>query len=656
MRLIPIVMTALLLIVTPVLAQADIYTDPQDRFTAPIPTNWTATTIISEDPAATYVTFTDPDSLLPIHILVVPGATVAEGLQAAWEIVDPDFDLEIAQTQALPASKGIDEAAQIVYDTGSQSDIALGVGQRIGDTVYALLGRGDMTTFAQRNSQVVIILSGLNILSVEKTSLAGVEPITLDENSLAELDAFIEEWLPKFEIPGAAVAIVQNGEVIHLKGYGVRELGSPDPITPDTLMMIGSTGKTMTTLMLATLVDDGLLDWETPVVDILPTFAVNDPERTQQIHVRHLVCACTGVPRRDFELLFNASDLSAEDIIESLQTFDFFTDFGEAFQYSNQMVGTGGYIAALAAGGEYGDLFNAYAAIMDERVFDPIGMERTTFDFAEVEADDNYASPHAINLNDEYYPLPLSMEQTLTPIAPAGASWSTAADMAQYLITQLNNGVNADGERVVSVENLDKTREAQVAVSADSDYGLGWFVDDYKGLQLIQHGGNTLGFSSEFGFLPEVDLGIVVLTNAQASNIINVAIRERLFEIAFEQEPAIGDVLTSQLAQAEEQFAAILADLSDEIDAEAVEPYLGTYTNDALGAITLSLVDSELILDAGEFQTTLWAVTSEDAEPNTYIMSNAPLPTTPVSLRDEDGEPVVVVGQSIAEYTFTAAE
>src|SRR5690606_22596971 len=124
-------------------------------------------------------------------------------------------------------------------------------------------------------------------------------------------------------------------------------------ITPDTHMMIGSTGKTMTALLVAGLVDDGVIDWDTPVIEVLPRFAVADEELSRTITFRNLLCACTGVPRRDLELAFNYDELSAEAVVESLRSFEFFTAFGEAFQYSNQLVATAGYAAAAAAGAPY---------------------------------------------------------------------------------------------------------------------------------------------------------------------------------------------------------------------------------------------------------------------------------------------------------------
>ena len=145
------------------------------------------------------------------------------------------------------------------------------------------------------------------------------------------------------------------------------------------------------------------------------------------------------------------------------------------------MVATGGYIAALAGGSGQQSLYEGYLAQMQQRVFDPIGMENTTFRFDEVEADPDHATPHGVNVLFEYHPIPLSTEELLTPIAPAGASWSNVRDMARYLITEMNQGVSPDGKRVVSAENLKVTWQPQVAISADTSYGLGWIVDKYEG-------------------------------------------------------------------------------------------------------------------------------------------------------------------------------
>jgi CubicO group peptidase (beta-lactamase class C family) len=155
------------------------------------------------------------------------------------------------------------------------------------------------------------------------------------------------------------------------------------------------------------------------------------------------------------------------------------------------MVGTGGYVAALAGGATQGDLFNGYQEVLQEKVLGPIGMNDTTISFDAVKERGNYALPHGLAISGERVTLSLEQEEVLSPIAPAGAHWSTAPDMARYLITELNKVVSPDGTHVISEENLLETWTPQVPVSDTENYGLGWFVGEYKGIQLINHGGNT---------------------------------------------------------------------------------------------------------------------------------------------------------------------
>ncbi len=299
--------------------------------------------------------------------------------------------------------------------------------------------------------------------------------------------------------------------------------------------------------------------------------------------MENLVCACTGVPRRDMELFFNYDELDAEAIVESLADFEFFTDFGEAFQYSNQMVATGGYVAAAAAGGEYGDLYDAYVALVQDRVLDPIHMPRTTLDFQTVLSGENYAIPHELTLEGEYRPIPFDWERFVTPVAPAGAYWSTVEDMGRYLITELNRGVTPDGERIVSAENLTHTWEPQVPIAADVFYGLGWIISDYKGQPVIAHGGNTIGFTSELAFLPEADIGISVITNAWGTNAFNEAVRTRLLELVFEQEFEADEGAAFAFETLRSQMAEMAAKVADTVDPDVVTPFLGDYENEALG-------------------------------------------------------------------------
>jgi CubicO group peptidase (beta-lactamase class C family) len=636
-----------LLTIVPVMAQDDeTYEDPDGLFTVPVPTNWTV------EQADGYAIMRDPDEEITVYALAVEAETIEEGIDAAWALIDPDFDLEPLQTQEVPSAEGVEATLVITYDTNLQVRIVQAFGQLHEGIVYLLFFDADTTAAQERAAQIQIIASGFTITALEQTDLTTVEASEIDDDMLAELEAYIEDVMERFDTPGLAVSIVQDGEVIYSNGFGVTEQGGDQEVTSETMMMIGSTNKSMTTMLMATLVDDGLMEWDTPVVDILPTFALADPEITQEITVRHLVCACTGVPRRDFEWLFNT--FSPQDVIDSLATYEVFTDFGEAFQYSNQMVATGGYVATLASGGHYNNLYNDYVTLMQDRVFDPIGMESTTFSFEDVIAGENYAIPHGFNLIGEYEPISLNIERLLSPMAPAGAVWSNVDDMARYLITELNEGESPDGERVVSAENLAVTWEAQVAVSADIDYGLGWMIEDYYGVQIIQHGGNTLGFSSDLAFVPELGIGISVLSNQQGA-IVNGAIRYRLLELVFGQDAEYDAQLMAAInaSAAQQQESGIDYVPADEDD---TADYVGHYHNDELGEVRVSFEDDALMLNAGEFVTELRLQTGGDDEEEVYLTYSPPLAGLPIRFVEGDEGMQLVIGTGVVEYVFDKVE
>jgi CubicO group peptidase (beta-lactamase class C family) len=316
------------------------------------------------------------------------------------------------------------------------------------------------------------------------------------------------------------------------------------------------------------------------------------------------------------------------------------------------MVATGGYIAAMAAGGTWDSLYDSYVAAMQQHVLAPMAMRRSTFSFDSVRADGNYAVPHGARLDGTYTPIPLSAEQFATPIAPAGGLWSTANDMARYLLTELARGVAPDGRRVVSAANLAVTWQPQVKVSAQQSYGLGWLIDDYKGQTVINHGGNTMGFTSDLAFLPQANLGIVVLANAQGSTLFNEAVRYRLLELVFKQPFATDAQVTAALAQTQQARASIA--LAPTIDAAAVRPFLGTYTNAALGTLTLALQNGALVAQTESFSTTLQALRGPTSQVGTYLSVDPPQAGQAFrASRDSSGAPVIVLGGGAAEYTFT---
>ena len=627
-------------------ANDNAYADPAGRFSAPLPTNWTATELNG------YALLRDPEETIKVYLMALAEADSEVAITMAWRLAEPSLTLNAAQSQEQPAPEGIDQMYFAQYETSPTGGFYQASARIVDDTAYIMLVAASVEALQRRGPQVNIIDSGFTITGLASVDLADVAPLPVDDTIRAELRSFIEQGLQKYGLPGTAVAVVQNGQVVYQEAFGTTVLGGDVLLTPQTHMMIGSTGKSLTTLLMATLVDEGLMTWDTPVIDLLPQFKVADAQLTQSITMRNLVCACTGVPRRDLEVIFNAGMLTAEDIVQSLQTFEFFTNFGETFHYSNQMVGTAGYATATAAGATFGKLEAGYSDALQRHVLGPLGMVNTTIAFDEVLARGNYALPHEMGFGVHYQPIKVEDEKVLKPIAPAGTHWSTLEDMTNYLIMALNKGIAVDGTRVVSEENLGTTWEPQIPISADMSYGLGWFVDEYKGAPLIHHGGNTLGFTSDFAFLPEHGLGIVVLTNARASNFFNQGVRNRLFELAFAQEPTAGEQADFQFAQLQEKL--VEPQLYAPGMAEAVlAPYLGTFRNAALGDLTLTLVDGVLTADAGEFAMTLLS-TAQDGNVR-YVMLNGLLSGTPLTFdHDAAGAATISFGEGIETYTFTA--
>ncbi len=472
--------------------------------------------------------------------------------------------------------------------------------------------------------------------TVARSDLTGATPLPLTGERRAAFEAYVADALYRFDVPGAAVAVVQNGDIVYLNGFGVTEVGSTRPVTPDTLMMIGSITKSMTTMMAGALVDDGRLTWETRLVDLLPAFAVGDPALTSRLTIRDAFCNCSGVPGLNIELYFQRAPRTPETVVTALADVAPTARYGEQFIYNNLLVASGGYALGVANGGGAGDLGRDYDGAMRERVLGPIGMRRSTFDPETVLADGDFALPHAVDLSGNLRPLPLRAERVPLPYRPAGGLWSNAREMARYLQTELARGVAPGGTRVVSAENLEATWTPAVSVpnlfggppqmaATMTSCGLGWLNGEYRGLRVVSHAGGTGGFTAEIAFLPEADLGIVLLTNSLALAPIPLAfaygVEIRLFELLFDQ-PAEFDA--QLLAQAEALAASRALPALGTVEPAAIAPYLGRYASAELGEVSLSLRGDRLVLDAGELNSELRPLADGGAQ-TVYLLHDPPL-------------------------------
>ncbi len=348
----------------------------------------------------------------------------------------------------------------------------------------------------------------------EKTKNTASIPQTagLSDEQLAQFAAFVEKARQSYNIPGAAVAIVYQNDIILAQGFGSRDLSNNAPVTPESLFHIGSTHKSITAMLMATLIDDGRLDWDTPVVEIYPDFELSDPQATEAVTIRHLLGMSSGIPD-EAEDEFDPENSTPEDIFDLLAETPLLDSPGQEFSYSNLSCSAGAYIGVLAAGGKYGELYNGYAGLLQERILEPIGMETATLSVEQARANPNYSHSHEFDDNHLVVTAE-SYDFTGDPLAPTGSIKASVLDMARYMITQVNRGLAPNGVRVVSEENLTETWRPQIQEQDENFwYAMGWSVQILEDFEVIWHDGSYDGFTSILVFVPEMNTGMVVLNN-----------------------------------------------------------------------------------------------------------------------------------------------
>jgi len=325
---------------------------------------------------------------------------------------------------------------------------------------------------------------------------------------LGDIDAFIAAAMKDWTMPGAAVAVVQDGKVIHSKGYGYRDIQKKLPVTPETLFAIGSITKSFTVLTLGTLVDDGKLDWDKPVRDYLPGFKLHDAVATERLTPRDMVTHRSGLPRHD--LMWYNSTFTRPEMVERLRHLEPSKDLRTTYQYNNLMFMTAGYLAGQLAGA-------SWEGVVRQRVFSPLGMRHTNLSVEDSKKDPNAALPYQ-KVKEELKEIPY---RGIDEIGPAGSINSCIDDMSRYLLLHLGKGVHG-GRRIISESNLLQMHTPQMVTGdaflrwpelGHSAYGMGWVISTYRGFKMVQHGGAIDGFNALVAFLPQKNLGVVILLN-----------------------------------------------------------------------------------------------------------------------------------------------
>jgi len=317
------------------------------------------------------------------------------------------------------------------------------------------------------------------------------------------------------------------------------------------------------------------------------------------VQVKHLICACTGLPRQDMEWLFQFAGVSAADALATLATMQPTTKFGELFQYSNPLAAAAGYIGGHVAYPKL-ELGAAYDRAMQELVFGPLGMTSTTEDFKKGQRG-NVAVAHAPDIDGKAARALDKVNLSIVPVRPAGGAWSNVRDVMKYVAMELAEGKLPDGASYISKDALQARQAPQVALGKDGTYGMGLMVDKAYDVTVVHHGGDMIGFHSDMMWLTEHGVGAVILTNGDPGWLIRTQFRRKLLEVLFDGKPEADAALAAQAKGFFDDIAAERKLLTVPADpAEAVKLARG-YTSKELGDIEVARKGGKTVFDFGEF-------------------------------------------------------
>jgi CubicO group peptidase (beta-lactamase class C family) len=525
-----------------------------------------------------------------------------DALAAAWRAYKPEAKWPVKVSNDMPDKDGWSRRRLYEYLTSPNEKRAVAALVSYSGSNWTVVIEDLADAVAEkRGGQVALIMGRLLPKGYSRESFAGKKAKVLDSARIAELGRFIEQGQRATGVPAVALGLVQDGKVIFADGFGVKELGGTEKPDGDTLFMVASNTKAMTTLLLAKLVDEHRITWDTPVTTLFPSFRLGNAETTRSVRVKHLICACTGMPRQDLEWLFEYGKMTPESSLALLGTMQPTSKFGELFQYSNLMAAAAGYTGAHVLYPQM-EVGAAYDRAMQTYVFDPLGMKATTFDYARALAG-NHASPHSPDVDGKPAKALMSVNYAAIPVRPAGAAWSSVRDMLKYVSMELAEGKLPDGKTYISKEPLLERRAPQVSIGKDVSYGMGLMVDTTYGVPVVHHGGDLIGYHSDMIWLPQQNVGAVVLTNGDPGWLIRTRFSRKLLEVLFDGHREADALLE---ADAKNFFSAMAAErklLTSPADAKESAKLAKHYSNASLGDIDVSTSGSSTIFDFGEWKS-----------------------------------------------------
>jgi CubicO group peptidase (beta-lactamase class C family) len=426
-----------------------------------------------------------------------------------------------------------------------------------------------------------------------------VEKPAIDAAALRALDAYVEQAMRDWNVPGLALAVVAGDSVVLAKGYGVRDVATGEGVDRGTRFAIGSTTKAMVATALGILVDEGKVAWDAPVITYLPWFRVADPYITRDLTVRDLLTHRAGFPNID--QIWSNPGLTGDEILRRMAGLQAVYPLRSGFIYQNVMYAVAGAVIEAASG-------MPWDAFVRSRILQPLGMTATEPTLAAIAGRPNVASPH----NNVGGTLRVGRNTPVDPVGPAGSIWSSIDDMARWTRFNLNGG-ELEGRRLLRRETHREIMSPQVIAPPSMyahpmslaqprffTYGLGWFLHDYRGQAVAMHTGSISGMNALIGLLPDRGVGVYVLANTGGAELRH-ALMYRVFDLFSGAPPRdwSAELLALYRPPVQPVPPAALPDGPATAGAPAslpLERYAGSYAEPVFGATIVTLRDGVLHL------------------------------------------------------------
>ena len=429
--------------------------------------------------------------------------------------------------------------------------------------------------------------------------------------SSAQIDEVTEKAMRTFNVPGMAVAVIKDGKVIHEKGYGVRNMNKPEKVDENTVFAIASNTKAFCGFAMGILVDEGKVSWDDKVIDHIPEFRMFDPYATQEATIRDLLCHRTGLMRGtgDLSIIPDGTDFTVQDVINNLRNLEPVSEFRTKYNYNNQLYIVAGEIVARASGMSWYDF-------VEEKIMKPLGMNNSASDLSRLKDTSNLYSPHAVIDNV----LQVVERYNHPTVSSAGGITASLHDLTKWVTMQLNNGKYGDNpeKKLINAQTHAETWRPHMYMGGYammdsispgsynnhfSAYALGFAVSDVKGKFRLTHTGGLSGVVTQITMLPEIGLGIIVLTNQQATvafNSVTATITDAYLEIKGVDRVAEYNVeYTKAVEEAKKEVTA----LWEQVEAEQkrlqgqkpdFDTYTGEYNDPWFGKVNIFVKDEKM--------------------------------------------------------------